>query len=219
MFAVEKSLTVEKLFLRRRELECAAVVEMKQQMLAESEKESQRVSFQLAEGEKSLQGLQSMLAAVMVSINKWPGLPTEAAEELRIAHADVALTAALRESALKKLDTPATVTKTLQKQMSVKSSELLQMPAKLGDLSAELGRLRSQSAAEDAVFKNLKLVLESCECSTKRAKVSRWYESSPAILSTAEVLALLAEQEDFRNLCGVLSIKNQSFSRLAAEAK
>lgn len=71
--------------------ECATEAERWQRLFAEGREMSQTASHQLAEVEHSFQHIQSKLAAATTETNEWRELATEAAEELKVAHADVPL--------------------------------------------------------------------------------------------------------------------------------
>lgn len=92
---VKKSLSAGNAHVKRLERECAAEIEKRQQLLAKRRGTSQTENLQFVEGEEQLQNLQSKKAAVTEELDEWHGLATEAAMELKAAHADLALQSAL----------------------------------------------------------------------------------------------------------------------------
>lgn len=63
------------------------------------------------------QDLQSKIVAVTAEMNEWCGLVTEAAELLKVPHADVALQCALLKSVRDEMDAQVTDKKALWKQL------------------------------------------------------------------------------------------------------
>lgn len=76
---------------KRLERECATEAEKMQLLFAERLETSWTASRQLAEGEESLQWLQSKIVAVTAEMDKWRELATETAEKRKVAQSDPAL--------------------------------------------------------------------------------------------------------------------------------
>lgn len=91
----EESLSVEKTHAKCLERKYAVEAEKGQQLLAKHQKASQAVSCQVAEYKCFLKTWHSMIVTVTAGMTEWRGMPTEAAEELKVAQAGVALQSAL----------------------------------------------------------------------------------------------------------------------------
>lgn len=98
MAVLKKSLSAEKAHVIHLECECAAEAEKRQQLLAERQVTSQLASCQLAEDEGSFQKLKSKVVVVAAMMSEWRDLTTEAAAELTVGQADVALQPAFQTS-------------------------------------------------------------------------------------------------------------------------
>lgn len=136
-----------------------------------------------------------------------------------MAQANVALQSALQEMTRWETDTSVLENTTLQRNTTAKRAEILQLVAKHVKLTDKVGCLKAESAAEYTVFEVLKLAVESCTSSEKRAKVARRCEDFPATPSTTAYLASHAKRDNVLSLCETLSPESQCIFNLAAEAK
>lgn len=160
---VEESLRAQETCDERLKRKPVNEVEKRQQLLAEHRETSESSSHQRAEGEDSLQGLQSDVVAMAAEQNQWFDLANETFGKLKTAEAYVTLQSSLWEAALEEMNAHTVEIAELQEQLTAKSAELSELLAKNSELSAGISRVKAQNVAGSTVLDNLKLVAGNCE--------------------------------------------------------
>lgn len=134
MTVLERWLSEEKIYVKRREGERVAKAKKRQLLLNEHREAKQLVSCRSADVEKSLQRLQPKIVAVTAKMKERRGLGTEEVINLGAAEDDVAQRQPFRKSARKELEVQVMERTVLQKLLAAKSAEQSHPTAKYEEL-------------------------------------------------------------------------------------
>lgn len=125
----------------------------------------------------------------------------------------------LREAGRDQADTKAEKIAELQERQATKSLGLSQRAAEHNELTSELRRVKLQHTAGATVSDDLKSVAGASARPAKRFRMTLMCKKGSTAPPTTAFSALLIVRDDFKNCFEALTLENQCFAELAAEAK